>query len=359
MLVKGKKLSRRNIRNILLIQLGDIGDVVLSFPCIRALSENFPKANIIVAVREKAKELIEDCPWASYVISIREEKRRLVEKLIYQKDFFINLRKINFDLTIDLRTGTRGAILAFLSGARQRIGRYAYDGKLWRNRVFTHLVHPDLKPGQYIADYYLEILTAHNLRTKNIWPEMIIPAEKRLKAVELLRKEGVPTNRFLIAMQPFSLWPYKELKIDKYTAIIKHIQSKFDFPILITGSPAEKKRADEIRKEFEEGVFNFAGKTTIGIYAAILNECRLFIGPDSAGLHIAAAVGTSTVGIFGPSSIAAWAPKGKRHSIVYKDCECLSCSQKGCNDKGLSKCLEELTVEEISEKVVEQISRHC
>ena len=331
--------------------------MVLSFPCIRALKENLPDVNITVAVREKARELIEDCPWADAAVTINEGKRRLVEELIYQKGFFINLKKINIDLAIDLRTGTRGAILVFFSGARLRIGRYAYDGKLWRNRVFTHLVHPDLKPGQHIADYYLEILTAHNLRTKNIWPEMVIPAEKRLKAVELLRKEGIPTNQFLIVIQPFSLWPYKELKVGKYIALIKHIQSKFDFPILITGSPAEKKRADEIRKEFKDGVFNFAGKTSIGIYAAILNACRLFIGPDSAGLHIAAAVGTSTVSIFGPSSIAAWAPKGKRHSIVYKDCSCLSCSQKGCNDTGISKCLEELTVDEISEKVVEQISR--
>ncbi len=88
MLVKGKTLVRKDLKNILLIQLGDIGDVVLSFPCIRALKENFPKANVIVAVREKARELIEDCPWAAGVISIREEKRGLGEKFIYQANFF-------------------------------------------------------------------------------------------------------------------------------------------------------------------------------------------------------------------------------------------------------------------------------
>ena len=74
MLVKGNKLLRRNIRNILLIQLGDIGDVVLSFPCIRALKKNFSEANIIVAVREKAKELIEDCQWATDVFLSMKQK---------------------------------------------------------------------------------------------------------------------------------------------------------------------------------------------------------------------------------------------------------------------------------------------
>jgi hypothetical protein len=69
MLLKEKILSKDNIRNILLIQLGDIGDVVLTLPAIRALKENFPRAHIIVAVREKAKELIEDCPWATGVVA--------------------------------------------------------------------------------------------------------------------------------------------------------------------------------------------------------------------------------------------------------------------------------------------------
>ena len=94
MLVKGSDISRENIRNILLLQLGDIGDVVLSFPAIRALHENFPQANVVVAVREKAKELIEDYKWAADVISINEEKRTWIEELKYQKRFLL-LHPIN------------------------------------------------------------------------------------------------------------------------------------------------------------------------------------------------------------------------------------------------------------------------
>ena len=92
MLVKGNKPLPKEIKNILLIQLGDIGDVVLSFPCIRALNENFPKANIIVAVREKAKELIEDCMWVTESVSINKKIRKPYQEIIYQKDFFSCLR---------------------------------------------------------------------------------------------------------------------------------------------------------------------------------------------------------------------------------------------------------------------------
>lgn len=77
--------------------------------------------------------------------------RKLFHQIAYQKDFVQRMRKFRFDLTIDLRTGTRGAILAFLSGARQRIGYYAQDNNLWRNRIFTRLSKIEYDPRQHVA----------------------------------------------------------------------------------------------------------------------------------------------------------------------------------------------------------------
>lgn len=356
MLVKGNSDLIKGIRNILLIQLGDIGDVVLSFPAIRALRENFPQANVIVAVMEKAGELIDCCPWASGVITINKNKRRLSRKIAYQKNFFSCLRKYNFDLAIDLRTGQRGATLAFLSGARQRIGFYAYDGKLWRNRVFTNLALLKGKPGQHMAEYYLKLLTTYNITTENIWPELQIPWGKQKNAAELLKKENIPTERPLVAIQPFSQWQYKEWGIDKYIRLINWIGAEYKMPVIITGSPDERKRAEKIIKDCKQRVFNLAGKTSIGIFAAVLKTSVLFIGGDSSGMHIAAAAGTPTVSIFGPASSAAWAPRGKGHMAVYKDLPCLPCNQKGCQGGGISRCLEELTVEEVMPAVKDQIN---
>jgi ADP-heptose:LPS heptosyltransferase len=121
MQVKGSPTIPKGIKNILLIQLGDIGDAVLSLPSIRALRENFPDARLIVAVRENVRELIADCPWANGVISINQKKRSLLEEVQYQKRFFTHLRRFHFDLSINLRLGDRSAILSLMAGARQRI----------------------------------------------------------------------------------------------------------------------------------------------------------------------------------------------------------------------------------------------
>jgi heptosyltransferase-3 len=351
MLLKGKTLSKDNIRAILLIQLGDIGDVLLTFPAIRALKENFPRADVFVAVREKAKELIEECPWAAGVISVNEEKRPWMEAGSYQATFFSRLRKHHFDLAIDMKTGDRGAILALLSGAKQRIGLYARDGKLWRNRLFTHLALPDQAPGRHMAEHYLSLLGEYGIKTDHVWPELVPSGARLREAQGLFKKEGVPIEPPLIALQPFSLWPYKEWGMKKYVGLIHWLISHYRVSVIVTGSGDERAKADELMKECPSNTYNLAGKTSIGTLASVFRLCKLFIGVDSAGMHIAAATGIPTVSLFGPSSSTDWAPRGKGHLVVRKDMPCVPCQDKGCEDSGVSRCLDELTLEEVQDAV--------
>jgi heptosyltransferase-3 len=347
LLITGETTITGAPRSILLVQLGDIGDVVLSIPCIRALRENFPQARIAVAVWGKAAELLEDCPWLDQVITVTKQPRSFWGELCSQIDFFRNLRSLHCDLAVDLRTGTRGAIMAFLSGARQRIGFYAEDGKLWRNRLFTSLLRREYTPGLHVADYLLGLLEAFGITTEQRIPELVVAVDKQEKIRDLLEREAVPRDKKLVAVQPFSLWHYKEWGKDKYIALIRWLVAEYGVAVIVTGSAAEKDRAEEIVRSCGAGCHNFAGKTSIATYAALLQQCRFFIGVDSAGLHIAAAVGTPTVGIFGPSSPVSWAPVGGKHLVIQKKMSCVPCRQKGCSDTEKSRCLDDLTLDEV------------
>jgi len=347
MLVKGKNPSLDGIKRILLIQLGDIGDVVLTTPTIRALKENHPSGEIFVLLRRFARELLEGCPWVDGVISLNKQKRKFREEIAYQKDFLSRLRRKRFELAIDLRAGTRGAIVSFVSGARLRVGRYRGDGKLWRNRLFTHLIRPENELRQYSALHSLNILAPFELKIKDTSPELIVTEEKERTAANILRKEKVPVDRPIIAIHPFSRWRYKEWPIRNYIKLINHMGSRYKVSVVITGSIGERDRISEIAKRSKIDVHNLAGKTSLGELAAILKKCSLLIGIDSAPVHIAAAVGTPTVTIFGPSSPINWAPQGKHHCVIYKDLPCVPCRQKGCNNSEVSRCLDELSVEEV------------
>jgi len=350
-LITGKTTITGSPRSILLVQLGDIGDVVLSTPCIRALRENYPQARIAVAVWDKAAELLEDCPWLDQVVAVTKRSRSLWEELRFQSDFFRNLRSLQCDLAIDLRTGTRSAIMAFLSGASQRIGFYAEDGRLWRNRLFTSLLEREYTPDLHVVDYLLGLLAAFGITTEQRIPELAVAGGKQEEIRFQFEREGICRDKKLVAVQPFSLWQYKEWGKEKYIALIRWLVTEYGAAVLVTGSVAEKKRAEEIVRDCGAGCYNFAGKTSIAMYAALLQQCRLFIGVDSAGLHIAAAVGTPTVGIFGPSSPVSWAPRGEKHLVVQKKMPCVPCRQKGCGNSEKSRCLDELTPEEFMAQI--------
>lgn len=339
-------------QNILLIQLGDIGDVVLSIPAFRAVREHFPHAKIIIAVREKAKDLIRHIPWVDDAVAVNQDRRSLHHELRYQWTFFSLVRDCHFDLVFDFRTGTRGAVLAFLSGAKKRVGFYDTEG-FWRNKLFTRLYRLDYRASMHVAAYYFSLLQATGVTVAHEVPEMHVAPECQKNAARILEQESVPSEWPIIAIQPFSLWRYKEWSADKYIQLIHRIISAYRVSVVITGSHDEAVMVKDLVGRCEDGasggrqVFNLAGKTSLGELAAIIKSCRLFVGVDSAGMHIAAAVGTPTVVIFGPSAPASWAPVGNHHAVVQKDLSCVPCRQKGCDGSEVSRCLEELVVDEV------------
>jgi len=343
----GKTLPLERLRTILLIQLGDIGDVVYSFPCVRALKETMPEARLVMAVREKAAGLVEGCRWVDGVISVDGKQQGVWGTLWHQWRFWRAVRRYRFDLAIDLRTGTRGAVLSFLSGAPFRLAPYALDGTLWRNRLFTHLVMPSGKQQQFIVEHYLEILTSYGIHTEKLLPEISVSSKRLAEVDGFLAAYGLEGWNKMVAVQPFSLWSYKEWKMEKMAALIRRLHGEHGLPVLIVGGPDEREKAEELAVLAGEGVYNLAGKTSIALLPALLQKCLFFIGVDSAGVHIAAAVGTPTIALYGPSAYATWAPRGERHLVVHKDFPCVPCNRKGCEDSLASRCMDELGVDEV------------
>jgi predicted lipopolysaccharide heptosyltransferase III len=357
MLVKGRLRLPKQNGAVLLIQLGDIGDMVLTMPAFQALRRHFPDNELIACVREHARELAEDCPWIDRVISVDKKRRRLRSELAYQIRFLSDLLKPRFSLAIDLRTGSRGAIAAFLSGAPYRIGRFADGGPSWRNRLFTHLVRPENEALQYAPEHHLNILAPLGLQMENSLPTLIIPEFKRKRAHAILREAGIADKRPIAALHPFSLWHYKEWQPSEWVSLIRYLTSRRGFSVIVTGSLAERVRAEELTKGFRGQAFNLAGKTSIGELPAILHESNLFVGVDTAALHMAGAVGVPTVGIFGPSSPVSWAPRGDRHGVVTSGMSCQPCRQKGCQGTENSRCLNELKAEAVISFVETHLKR--
>ena len=140
--------------------------------------------------------------------------------------------------------------------------------------------------------------------------------------------------------------------------LLDRIQAQYHCNMVVTGAPNERERAEDLIGICDRKPYNLAGKTSIGELPAVLAACRLFIGVDTAALHMAAAVGTPTVAIFGPSSWINWAPRWNDHLVIKKGLSCQPCSQKGCDGSEKSRCLMELTAAEAYPMMEKMLKRN-
>ena len=385
------------MRRILIIQLGDIGDVVWSLPALQAVREAYPGAEVAVLLREGSGSLLAAGTLPPKIFEVRKklgESLRLIRAL----------RRERFELVFDFRGDERGAYTAFLTGAPMRVASYLSLPGL-RNRLFTHLVVPTGLPVAVgAADSSLHLLQAFGIEARNAVPHLDLSDETKRRAEKILADEGIAaasesaavgdpevcpadaqemvrgTNsgsfpvcggeslRILstggnvgkacpwVTLNPFSRWYYKEWGPGKWVRIIDWIGEEFGMIVVVVGSPAERERAAELAGACSGRVCNLAGKTTLAELAGVLKKSRLHLGVDSAAPHIAAAVGTPTVTLYGPSDWCYWAPPGEHHRVVVPDMECVPCHRKGCDDSGVSRCLDTLTVERVQTVLREALS---
>ena len=331
-----------SVRKILVIQLGDIGDVVWAIPAFWALKAAFPQAVLSVLVRNNNGEFLLDDPQIDKIFTVKGES--VLEGLRLLR----NLRREKFDLLFDLRADERGAFISFFSGAKIRAAQY-YSSLPWRNRAFTHLVDPPPVRERILgaAEQSLKIIHGFGIKETTSIPQISVTEKLRDEMLKLLTKEKVETKNGWISINPFSRWAYKEWGIDKWRQLAIFIWETYKMPVIITGSTAERKRADELAVESNSPIYNLAGRTTLREMAALLQMSRLHVGVDSAAPHIAAAVGTPTITIYGPSNWRVWAPIGDKNMVVLPDMDCSPCSKKGCDGKGRSICLDNMPVEKI------------
>jgi predicted lipopolysaccharide heptosyltransferase III len=346
MFVSNQHKINISVAKILVVQLGDIGDVVWAVPSFWALKAAFPQAKLSVLFRNNNGEFLQDDPQIDKIFTVKGES--LLEGFQLLRD----LRREKFDLLFDFRADERGAYISFFSGAKIKAAKY-YSNQPWRNRAFTHLVEMSSPKERILgaAEQSLKIIRGFGIKEITSTPKIFVNEQLRDEMSKLLTEEKVEEKNGWISLNPFSRWTYKEWGINKWRQLIFLIWQTYKMPVIITGSAGERKRADELLSGSKSPVYNLAGKTTLRGMAALLQMSRLHIGVDSAAPHIAAAVGTPTITIYGPSDWRDWAPTGDKNIVVLPDMDCSPCRKKGCEGKGQSICLDNLPVAKVQNAV--------
>jgi heptosyltransferase-3 len=350
----------RTPANILVIQLGEIGDVVLATPTFRAVKETYPGSRLSVLVRKPCASLLEADPHLDEIVEAAKSSRKITEFGRENFDLVRKLRGEAYDLVIDLRTGDRGTILAFLTGAPVRIARHDPGQPFWRRWLLTRLLpdqphaSPPVHPG---ADQSLRLVRALGMDTNDSTPRLAVSGKASARIPELLRSVGFGAGERWITINPCSRRKYKEWVHDRWAEVADGIWERHRIPAIFVGAPEESGTAEGIVRRCAGRAVSLAGKTSLGELAALLARSTVHLGVDSAPPHIAAAVGTPTVTIFGPSNWKSWIVTDATHRVVTPDRDCAPCSETGCEDSHRSLCLEELGTDAVIREAVKVLER--
>ncbi len=396
------------VKKILVIKLRHIGDVLLTVPALRALRAHFPEAHISVLVNSGTEDVLTGNTFIDEIITFDRSIKHLSQfkRFTRETSFLKSIKEKGFDMTVDLTGGDRAAILSFVSNARYRLGWKPKSGFIGKKYFYTHCYRPDWKKHMVLQN--LDIISQSGIKTENLSVNLFIPENTRTFIESIFKENNILPNpspgrekgkRFkVVHVHPTSRWLFKCWR-DEYVAelIVWLVQQGRN--VVVTSSP-DKKEMDKARRilslvgksaprvpplpKTEMGkVIDLCGRTTIKQLAAISEASELFFGVDSAPMHIAAAVGTPVVALFGPSGAFNWGPwnngqesevgirsigsqKSKidnlylypeqngvqtsgMHTVIQRDWSCIPCGKDGCNGTKVSKCLEDIKPGEVKQ----------
>ena len=340
-------VSPESLRRVLVVKLAHLGDVLLVSPVLSVLKARAPRAEVDALVYADTAAMLEGHPALSQLFTLGRGNK--LSGLASEITLLKKLRGRHYDLVVALSDKPRIAWLARISGARYAVTPARSDRPGFWQRSFTHFYSLPRGNTRHTVEVHLDALRRLGLRVEpGEKPIVMVPgraAEQR--AEELMAKHGLQPKGF-VQMHPASRWLFKCWPAARVAELIDILHSRGERVVLTgAGDGNEAAYMDEVRKRLRQPVVDLAGQLDLKALAALTARARLFIGVDSAPLHIASAMRTPAVALFGPSGDVEWGPWQVAHRIVASDMSCRPCGVNGCGGSNRSECLETLPVERV------------
>ena len=344
-------------RRILAINLKHLGDVLLATPALHALKTTFPGSKIYALVRQGAEEMLTFNPDLEEVLTF-ERGQGFIAPMLSEWRLIRQVRRIRPDFVLEMGNGDREAILGLLSGAKIRVG---YDprgsGLLGRRRLLTHAVGQDWQ--KHVVESYLDLVRAVGVEPRDTHLRLFFHREDEETVEGLLGRHGVSPSDLLVTIHPTARWFFKCWTDAGFAEVADHLVVRHGAKVAVTSGQAgrEVEKAKRVIALAKSPLMDLAGRLTLKQLAALIARSRLFLGVDSAPMHVAAAVRTPVVTLFGPSREQNWRPWGDGHHVLKRDDHCRPLANPACVETKRCECLETLTVEEVAAAVTEQLSK--
>jgi len=310
------QIDKDKIRKILCIKPRGIGDIILSTLVLENLAAYFPYTQIDYLTERFAKASVENNPFVNKVLTMNETEFPLLVAL--------RVKKEKYDIILDLWSNPRSAQITFLSGVKYRVG-FAYRGRKYAYNILA----TGERGEHHSAEHNLELLTALNVpvKTKNL--HFYVSDENdefgRKFIAKYCRNESL-----VVGIVPAGGWPSKRCDAVKWIEICSTINKKYKVQYLILWGPGDEYDADYIKNHFPDRTV-LAPKTSLEQMSGLIKNCGFIMANDSGPMHMAAALGIPTLGIFGPTDPDKHGPYSQNSGYILKDdLFCIVCNYLEC-----------------------------
>ena len=333
-------------KKILLIKLRAIGDVVLSTIVLQNIRKAFPNAKIDFLTESYSKAVVEGNEYIDRVIVLDRKK---IFSLVFWKRWLASIQFVrsiisgSYDMVFDFFGNPRSAFLTLASRAPVRIG---YDFRI--RRCAYNIVVRSRADRVHEAEFHLDALSAVGIPIVNKNLSFALP-KPALEFARDFRNSQKLHDNFIVAINFWGGWPAKRWPLDRFAALGDKLVKKLQATVLLIWGPGENHHAVELSKLMSEKSI-LIPPTDLKQLGAILKRCDMLVSTDSGPMHISTAVGTPTVGIFGPTNFRLQGPYGDKHEVAVKrDLDCLGCNLLEC---GHNSCMAQLSVEDVWQSIV-------
>jgi lipopolysaccharide heptosyltransferase II len=338
-------MTNNNFKRILVFNVNWLGDVLFTTAAIRALRKQYPDSYIACVAPQRCREILELNPHINEIIAFDERK---TNKSIPSKiEFIYSLKKKNFDVVFLFHRSFTRLFLVWLAGIKRRVG---YDRKKL-SFLLTDKIPTVDRDSLHRVDYFLNIIRpfCEGELDKN-YALKIDPSDTEY-VKRLLKENQIVENDNLVILNPGANWVFKRWPVEHFAKLADLLQEKFKVKIIISGSDKDINLAEQIKSLSKNKLVILAGKTNLKQLAALFKLAKLLVSADSGPLHIALAVGTRTVSLFGPTSSKITGPYDLNlHAVMQKKVNCaVPCFDVVCGD---GKCMKEIFPEDVFNIIV-------
>ena len=355
------RVDLQGVRRVLVTKLRHHGDVLLASPVFSVLKSHAPHLEIDALVYADTAAMLTGNPALSNVFGIDRgwKDLGLTGQVSAEWSLLQQLRRRNYDLLIHLSEHPRGAWLVRLLGPRYSVAADYPRVRGWWRKSFSHLSPLPKNGRRHMVELNLDLLRRIGVQPMESERKLcFVPGDAAERDVaRLLAEHGLAPGGY-IHLHPASRWQFKCWPAEKTADLIDRLQA-LGQRVLVTAAPdaEELELIARIRESAMTPFADLCGKLTLKQLGAVSRNARLFVGVDSAPMHIASAMQTPVVALFGPSGEFNWGPWQVPHRVISSDHSCRPCGNDGCGGGKLSECLVALPVSEVLRAVQDLLPR--